>query len=393
MTTSSPERLHALDALRASALLLGVVLHATLSFFPTTGVWLIADTDRSSLMSGLFFVIHTFRMPLFFLLAGLFGRMMYQRMGAGRFALNRFKRIGLPFVSLWPLMFVAFIALFLWGMTAMYGPLPEGEAPPLNWRTVPLSHLWFLYVLLLIYPVAILTALAARIMPGANALGRGIDALIASLAKTPLLIVAPAVLVGTAIFNDSSGPIWFGVRSPDMGLLPNMPALVTFPFAFFLGWMMQRQLSILDQLKRIWFINLGVAALATAGCFALVGFNPDLMMALLDSKKALFGLAYGVAMWGFIFGFVGLFQAIMSHHSAVWRYLADSSYWVYLMHLPLVVALQIWMFDWVLPAEMKLVLILLIATPILLISYHLLVRGTFIGWILNGRTKPVFRRT
>ena len=38
MTTSSPERLHALDALRASALLLGVVLHATLSFFPTTRV-------------------------------------------------------------------------------------------------------------------------------------------------------------------------------------------------------------------------------------------------------------------------------------------------------------------------------------------------------------------
>ena len=29
------ERLHGLDALRAAALLLGVVLHATLSFFPT----------------------------------------------------------------------------------------------------------------------------------------------------------------------------------------------------------------------------------------------------------------------------------------------------------------------------------------------------------------------
>lgn len=392
MTTSSPERLHALDALRASALLLGVVLHATLSYFPTTGVWLIADTDRSSLMSGLFFVIHAFRMPLFFLLAGFFGRMMYRRMGAGRFALSRLKRIGLPFVSLWPIMFVAFIALFIWGMTTMYGPLPEGEAPPLNWRTVPLSHLWFLYVLLLIYPAAILTALAARIIPGADALGRAVDKLFAMLAGTPFLLVAPAALVAALVFSDSSGPIWFGVRSPDMGLLPNTPALVTFPFAFWMGWMMQRQIHVLDQLKGVWFINLGLAALATAGCFALVGFSPDLMMALPEMKKALFGLALGVAMWGFIFGFIGLFQALMNHHSPVWRYLADSSYWVYLVHLPLVVTLQIWMFDWGLPAEVKLVLILLIAMPILLISYHLLVRGTFIGWILNGRTKPVFRR-
>ena len=151
-------------------------------------------------------------------------------------------------------------------------------------------------------------------------------------------------------------------------------------------------MHVLDQLKGVWFINLGLAALATAGCFVLVGFSPDLMMALTEMKKALFGLALGVAMWGFIFGFIGLFQALMNHHSPVWRYLADSSYWVYLVHLPLVVTLQIWMFDWVLPAEVKLVLILLIAMPILLVSYHLLVRGTFIGWILNGRTKPVFRR-
>ena len=40
------ERLHGLDALRAAALLLGVVLHATLSFFPTP-IWIVADDQRS----------------------------------------------------------------------------------------------------------------------------------------------------------------------------------------------------------------------------------------------------------------------------------------------------------------------------------------------------------
>ena len=32
--SSAPERLHALDAVRGFALLLGIVLHATLSFIP-----------------------------------------------------------------------------------------------------------------------------------------------------------------------------------------------------------------------------------------------------------------------------------------------------------------------------------------------------------------------
>lgn len=393
MTTSSPERLHALDALRASALLLGVVLHATLSFFPTDGVWMIADTNRSPVMSGLFMVIHTFRMPLFFLLAGFFGRMVYRRMGAGRFALSRLKRIALPFVSFYPIIFPMIVALFIWALTAMYGPLPEGEAPPLNWRTVPLSHLWFLYVLMLIYPVAIIWALIAGALPGSEVLGKLIDKSISGLAATPMLVVLPAGLVAALIFTDTSGPVWFGVRSPDTGLLPNTPALVTFPFAFALGWVMQRQMGLLDQLKRVWTLNLGLAVLGVVGCFVLAGVTPDLMQVLSPLEKAGFGLAYGVAMWGFIFGFIGLFQTLMNRPSRVWRYLADSSYWVYLMHLPLVIALQIWMFDWALPAEVKVLLILGISLPILLISYHLLVRGTFIGWMLNGRTKPVFRRS
>ena len=40
------ERLHGLDALRAGALLLGVVLHASLSFVPPQ-IWIVADDSRS----------------------------------------------------------------------------------------------------------------------------------------------------------------------------------------------------------------------------------------------------------------------------------------------------------------------------------------------------------
>ena len=40
MHTAAPEeRLHGIDAIRGLALTLGVVLHATMSFFPGPGIW------------------------------------------------------------------------------------------------------------------------------------------------------------------------------------------------------------------------------------------------------------------------------------------------------------------------------------------------------------------
>ena len=69
MTTHSPERLHGLDALRGGALLLGVVLHASLSFFPQQ-IWIAGDSQTSISATWLFFAIHLFRMTAFFLIAG-----------------------------------------------------------------------------------------------------------------------------------------------------------------------------------------------------------------------------------------------------------------------------------------------------------------------------------
>jgi peptidoglycan/LPS O-acetylase OafA/YrhL len=45
-TPVDKERLHGLDAVRAFALLLGIWLHASMSFWPPPGVW--ATQDRST---------------------------------------------------------------------------------------------------------------------------------------------------------------------------------------------------------------------------------------------------------------------------------------------------------------------------------------------------------
>ena len=98
------QRFHSLDALRAGALLLGIALHATMSFLPgfrDTG-WPISDVSESASMGVLFYVVHIFRMATFFLVAGFFARMLYQRLGARGFIRNRLRRIALR--NDWPIL-------------------------------------------------------------------------------------------------------------------------------------------------------------------------------------------------------------------------------------------------------------------------------------------------
>ncbi len=100
MTTATPERLHALDALRAGALLLGVVLHAAIAWMPGARYWwIVGDPDTSTALGLVFFVIHLFRMTLFFLLAGFFARAMLERRGLRGFVVDRARRVVLPLVA------------------------------------------------------------------------------------------------------------------------------------------------------------------------------------------------------------------------------------------------------------------------------------------------------
>ena len=74
MNTSPSTRLHYLDATRAFALLLGIVFHASLSFMPVFIGWAVMDVSTSYIAGGFALISHTFRMALFFLIAGFSAR-------------------------------------------------------------------------------------------------------------------------------------------------------------------------------------------------------------------------------------------------------------------------------------------------------------------------------
>jgi peptidoglycan/LPS O-acetylase OafA/YrhL len=82
----------------------------------------------------------------------------------------------------------------------------------------------------------------------------------------------------------------------------------------------------------------------------------------------------------------------LNDHSPARRYIADASYWIYLVHLPLIVSLQVAVSQLAWAWPLKFALILGVAFPVMLVTYQLFVRRTFIGAILNGRRAPAPNR-
>jgi hypothetical protein len=85
-----------------------------------------------------------------------------------------------------------------------------------------------------------------------------------------------------------------------------------------------------------------------------------------------------------VFGFIGLFVSIFNRSSEKVRYIADSSYWVYLTHLPIVLALQVMVYNWN-SLLLKLVMVIGGTNTFTMLSYHWGVRFTVMGKWLNGR--------
>ncbi|HPV56516.1 MAG TPA: hypothetical protein PKW61_05260, partial [Tenuifilaceae bacterium] len=73
-----------------------------------------------------------------------------------------------------------------------------------------------------------------------------------------------------------------------------------------------------------------------------------------------------------------------------WLYVADSAYWVYLIHMPFVLITQLLLLNSAVPGILRFPIVVSVAIFISFGSYHLFVRYTWIGTMLNGkRTKNI----
>jgi glucans biosynthesis protein C len=376
-TAAAPgERIHALDAVRGFALLCGVAMHAAVAFVPGQPIWVIADADRSIELTASFFVLHIFRMTTFFMIAGFFGRMLVERLGTARFVRDRLKRIAAPLVAFWLIVFPLVVLVLRWADA-------RNGSEPLTVIATPggggfLLHLWFLWMLLLLYAAAVMLRTIA------GSLAARLDPIMRSVAghPVPVLLALPTF----AAFMLSPGWLgWFGVPTPEASLVPNAIALTAYGTAFGFGWLLHRQPSLIQGFARDWALHLGLAAVLIAACLMTTGPLPVVTPEPRLEVRLVYAACYALAMWNGTFAVIGLAVRFLSGHSPVRRYLADASYWIYLLHLPLVMALQVLVADLAWPWSVKFAFILGTALAILICSYQLLVRNTLIGVWLNNR--------
>ena len=77
--------------------------------------------------------------------------------------------------------------------------------------------------------------------------------------------------------------------------------------------------------------------------------------------------------------------ALFRRPRGVGEYLADASYWCYLAGFPIQAALQVWFAPRTLPMVVEFVLVNALTFTLLLVSYELCVRHSWIGLLLNGK--------
>jgi glucan biosynthesis protein C len=395
------DRLHSLDALRAFALLLGIFFHGAAGYVENFPAVLWPWREPSSALLGVyFFVSHMFRMSLFFMLAGFFGRMVLERKGLRPFITDRSKRILLPLGAGLPIVLLSMgvlagLGTFLGGgvdaLTALQAPAdpggrPAGSAPPPG--TFPWIHLWFLYYLLIFYAGALVFRAACdAFLDRGGHLRRGLDVIV----RVALSGVWGAALIGlplAAYFASLDGwSSWTGLPAP-LALVPQAPSLVGYGAAFGFGWLAHRQMDRLLALERQWLAFLPLAVVLSAVALYLGGTTPRFQPTIVGRDLIVYCVVYFVAMWCWIFGLTGAAVRFLSSESPIRRYVADSSYWLYLMHLPVLAFFAGLLHEVPLHWTIKYPLQVAGTLVVLFVSYRYLVRSTFIGAILNGRRYP-----
>jgi glucan biosynthesis protein C len=378
------KRYHALDSLRASMMLLGIWLHTVVGYSHDGG-WPYKDAHPTAVYDWTLALIHTFRMPLFFVMAGFFGALLWER-GKWRFVRNRIERILVPFAMFWAWMFpvVLWMAAYSrnWGHAdgvsratryVLSGAFLEHPHP---------LHMWFLEYLLILYGTGMvvvgLLELAAR-APWIAARFEGLNGWYRASLKSawrPVIFAIPSagalMLMRGAFLEDPPG------------FLPVPRIAIAYTIPFFFGWLLHRNRDLLDTFRgHAW--RQCVLALALFGAWMLfvspVQNRPEYWVWV----KPLRAVAVALVLWLLVFGLTGLYLRYCSGERRWARYLADASYWMYLLHMPVVMAFQMALAPLGWPAAVKVPIVVALSFGTLALSYDVGVRATWVGALLNGR--------
>lgn len=316
-------------------------------------------------------------MGLFFAVSGFLAAMTLALWGPSRQIRQRLVRIGIPLtigmLTIVPLIKV--VVLWSANRNASGTVNPEYAWTMANLFGMNPRHLWFLSYLLVLNFIGLLIWVLVRNWP---AITGAVESGFRWLASGPLLVPVLALV--------SSSILWSGgfVEAPGVvasSLFPKAVPLAYYGVFFLLGWMLYRSRDLLPMVEARPLLKLA----AGAGWAVLAWL---VMSEAITPPAALTGWAVamvaGLAAWYTIFGVWGLFARLLPDARPWVRYLADASYWMYLIHLPFLLFFEISLTSTSLPPLVRLILATGAALGVSLLTYTLLVRHSPIGRLLHG---------
>jgi len=364
-----------IDYLRNFANIIRCLTHASVPYMVTSAPMWPVDDKGFWFFDFAIFEGHLFVMELFFMISGFMFAMDLKRNTIPEIIKNRFKRIVIPFVLgliiLVPIVLSFFSLSSHVGVTFLHIDILK-KSYISGWNLgienfFPTAHLWFLYYLIIFY---LLTLLLKRVI-------------------FRITVVSVFKLVFFGILISSICMIFMKrwiVENP-LTLVPEIPSLVHFFVFFLIGLISYNTSGLIDDIKKNskYLLRLGLIlsliSIVPQLCFESTDLDYYLLIkgsSILLSCSAIYLLVLGL--WGYC-------NNLNLKNSKYLRYMTDSSYWVYLSNMPIVVILQIILMPLDISLFLKFMISFLGAFSISMLTYEYFVRYTFLGGLLNKRRK------
>jgi peptidoglycan/LPS O-acetylase OafA/YrhL len=386
-------RYFGLDALRGAMMMLGIVLHAAWLYLaePPPTMPIPTDRNNSVVFDVLFAFIHSFRMPTFFVLAGFFTSLLVEKRELWGTYKDRARRVLAPLaVGIVTILPITGLLLLDFWLSARFGTrdlIPDREALTVLGREMAakaypgappadapsLGHLWFLYYLCYFYLlIPVCRFLVRRSLK--------IEARLKQWLASPFLLVVLALYTAATLWPYHGGQVHEGF----IFFKPHLPSLVYYGSFFVLGYFFHHYRDFLQTLAR----KVGAWAVLAAILFPLAMYASILDNGARGTNLLLHlgaVLANGLCTWVLIYLFIGGALRYFDRESPWIQYVSQSSYWVYLVHMPLVCLAGWWLVQFDLTAALKFLLVCGFTAVVALLSFHYWVQKTWLSVFLHGR--------
>lgn len=370
-------------------MMLGIVLHGAIFYLtaPPPAMPGFVDRNNSAVFDVVMAFIHSFRMPTFFVVAGFFTALLVGKRGVAATYKDRARRVLAPFlagvVTIMPLT-VLFMMDFLiaagLGSHQLLPDLATMQALDRKLRAmgapqgqIPLVHLWFLYYLCFFY----LLIPVCRLLAGYSL---KYESQVRRALASPPLFVLLALYTAATLWPYRGGQVYEGF----IFLKPHLPSLVYYGSFFVFGYFVYHHRDFLQTLARripAWGLLAGflfpLATWASALDNGVRGANFEFHLAAV--------LANAACTWALICLFIGGTQRWLDRDSPWIIYVSQSSYWVFLVHMPLVCLAGWWLVQFDLPAVFKFLLVCGFTAIVAFLTFHYWVQKTWLSSFLHGR--------